>query len=133
MRLWHYKLISYLPNTQLLAQWRELNSIFKKQDKHILINYIYEYERYYLYVYSLMVMQEMKNRRIVIKNFDNFNKYLGFEKKNVTFLIPEVMKKDIMFHFLIITMIDIYYNVSIIYKKNMIEDKKILQKKYIKD
>ena len=35
MRLWHIDLIPYLPKSQLLAQWRELNSIFKKQDKHI--------------------------------------------------------------------------------------------------
>ena len=47
MRLWHYKLIKegLLPDSQLLAQWRELNSIYVKEDKHILINYIY---RYYL-------------------------------------------------------------------------------------
>ena len=45
MRLWHYKLIPFLPNSQLIAQWRELNSIFKKQDKHILINYVYEYPK----------------------------------------------------------------------------------------
>ena len=29
MRLWRIDLIPYLPRTQLLAQWRELNSIFK--------------------------------------------------------------------------------------------------------
>ncbi len=52
MRLWHYKLIPYLPKSQLLAQWRELNSIFKKQDKHILINYIYDYDKSYLINYS---------------------------------------------------------------------------------
>ena len=45
MRLWHYDLIEYLPKQQLLGQWRELNSIYVKQDKHILINFIYEYEK----------------------------------------------------------------------------------------
>ena len=44
MRLWHYKLLPYLPKSQLIAQWRELNSIYKKQDRHILINYIYDYD-----------------------------------------------------------------------------------------
>jgi len=31
MRLWHYELIPYLQKIQLLAQWRELNSIFAKE------------------------------------------------------------------------------------------------------
>ena len=75
MRLWHYEIISYLPNSQLLAQWRELNSIFKKQDKHILINYIYEYDKTDLYVYTLKVINEMKRRGITIKKSDNYYNY----------------------------------------------------------
>lgn len=64
MRLWHYKLIPYLPKSQLQAQWRELNSIFKKQDKHILINYIYDYDYIDLYCYSLRVRNELDDRKI---------------------------------------------------------------------
>lgn len=75
MRIWHYELIPYLPKSQLIAQWRELNSIYKKQDKHILINYIYNYEKEYLYNYSAMVIKEMSKRNIKIKNWTNFNKY----------------------------------------------------------
>ena len=75
MRLWHYKLISYLPNSQLLAQWRELNSIFKKQDKHILINYVYDYPKSNLLVYSNMVIEEMKKRGIKIRSFENYENY----------------------------------------------------------
>lgn len=52
MRLWHIDLIPYLPKSQLIAQWRELNSIYAKQDRRILINYIYEYNRHYLKAYS---------------------------------------------------------------------------------
>ena len=74
MRLWHYKLLPYLPKSQLLAQWRELNSIFKKQDKHILINYVYEYEKIDLHEYSLMVMAEMRYRHVNFK-LDNFFAY----------------------------------------------------------
>lgn len=62
MRLWHYKLIPYLPKSQLLGQWRELNSIFNKQDKHILINYIYEYPKDDLMSYSRLVISEMLKR-----------------------------------------------------------------------
>ena len=74
MRLWHYKLIPYLPKSQLLAQWRELNSIFKKQDKHILINYIYDYDKIFMLNYSLNVMTEMENRGYKTKN-DNWYEY----------------------------------------------------------
>ena len=77
MRLWHYKLIPFLPNSQLLAQWRELNSIFKKQDKHILINYIYEYPKQDLLAYSLLVISEMTERGIDIRKTQNFDSYFS--------------------------------------------------------
>ena len=66
MRLWCYKIVPYLPNSQLIAQWRELNSIYKKRPDHILINYVYEYEKEDLYGYSLMVLKEMFKRHIKI-------------------------------------------------------------------
>ncbi|MEK4700835.1 pyrimidine dimer DNA glycosylase/endonuclease V [Solibacillus sp. FSL R7-0668] len=75
MRLWHYELIPYLPKSQLLAQWRELNSIFAKEDKHILINYIYEYPKHELYVYTELVLQEMKLRGINIRTLDKMARY----------------------------------------------------------
>lgn len=75
MRLWHIDIIPYLPNSQLIAQWRELNSIYKKQDKHILINYIYNYDKKYLFDYSLQVIGEMAYRNIKIRNKTNFENY----------------------------------------------------------
>lgn len=83
MRLWHYKLIPFLPNSQLIAQWRELNSIFKKQDNHILINYVYEYPKYDLYVYSFLVLKEMIHRKFKIKSYDNFCNYFGINPLDV--------------------------------------------------
>lgn len=77
MRLWHYELIKYLPKGQLVAQWRELNSIFKKQDKHILINYIYEYSKDDLYTYTSLVINEMKSRNYKIVKWDNYNIFFG--------------------------------------------------------
>ena len=68
MRIWHKDLIKYLPKSQLLAQWRELNSIYKKQDNHILINYIYDYPKIYLYSYSQIVINEIIKRGYKIKN-----------------------------------------------------------------
>ena len=80
MRLWHYELIPYLPKSQLLAQWRELNSIFKKQDNHILINYIYDYPKTYLKAYADKVIAEMKERGYKIKSYENYDKYFDFCK-----------------------------------------------------
>lgn len=85
MRLWHYKLIPYLPKSQLLAQWRELNSIFKKQDKHILINYIYNYDKSYLLDYTTIVLNELHKREIKHNehSFDKYNDYFGGVKENI--------------------------------------------------
>lgn len=77
MRLWHTALLENdcLPRSQLLAQWRELNSIFKKQDKHILINYIYDYPRAYLKSYADKVIECMKRRGYKIKSMENYDNY----------------------------------------------------------
>lgn len=75
MRLWHKDIIQFLPRTQLLSQWRELNSIYKFQNKHILINYIYEYPKIYLYAYSQIVINEMKKMGYKISSWDNYNDY----------------------------------------------------------
>ena len=77
MRLWHYKLIPYLPNSQLIAQWRELNTIFVKQPNHILINYVYDYPKCHLFEYTQLVLQEMEKRgfditRVKYRNFRNY-------------------------------------------------------------
>lgn len=74
MRLWHHELLPYLPKQQLLGQWRELNSIYANQNKHILINFVYEYEKSDLFIYSLMVIKEMLKRKYKL-NLDKFCNY----------------------------------------------------------
>ena len=83
MRLWHKDLIPFLPKSQLLAQWRELNSIYKKQDKHLLINYNYTYSKEHLYTYSMLVISQMIWRGYKIKSYENMNNY--FEQGVNTF------------------------------------------------
>lgn len=78
MRLWHESLIEVLPRQQLLGQWRELNSIYKKEDKHILINFIYEYPKKDLLLYSLKVILTMQRRGYNI-NLKNFIDYFQIE------------------------------------------------------
>lgn len=77
MRLWHVDILEFLPRTQLLAQWRELNSIFSKEDKHVLINYIYEYDKKDLYVYTNKVINEMYSRGYQIRSFEKMNNYFS--------------------------------------------------------
>ena len=76
MRLWHIDILPYLPKSQLLAQWRELNSIFKKQDKHILINYVYR-QPTELSLYTDDVIEQMQNRGYKIKSLNNYKKYFA--------------------------------------------------------
>ena len=92
MRLWHYEMLPYIPKSQLIAQWRELNSIFKNKPKHILINYVYEYEDDNLRIYMLMVAKEMIKRGIKINSrstnnvFDYFPEY----KENPNLLLQHI-------------------------------------------
>jgi uncharacterized protein (TIGR02328 family) len=69
MKLWHYELLPYLPNSQLIAQKRECDLIWKdiaagKQTNHILINYIWQYDDYIneLSVYYWLLKKEFKKR-----------------------------------------------------------------------
>ena len=75
MRLWHIDIIKFLPKSQLIAQWRELNSIYKNSNKHILINYIYNYDKSYLLYYSNKVIDELNKRKINITSLANYNLY----------------------------------------------------------
>lgn len=77
MRLWHTDIIPFLPKGQLLSQWRELNSIFAKEDKHILINYIYEYPKDDLFIYTKKVIEEMTNRGYKIRTFEKMDRYFS--------------------------------------------------------
>ena len=82
MRLWHKDLIDVLPRQQLLAQWRELNSIYKKQDNHILINFIYGYPKEQLLFYSDLIINEFDKRGYKIRNVDNYKHYFADVAEN---------------------------------------------------
>lgn len=89
MRLWHYKLLPYLPKSQLIAQKRECDLIWKdiavgKQTNHILINYIWEYEDYLkeLSIYYWLLKEEFDNRGFKFNFSNNFitkNVFYGYE------------------------------------------------------
>lgn len=122
MRLWHKSLIPVLPNKQLISQWRELNCIaktiqIKKTPNHILVNKILDYNLMHFVAYTELVLTELDKRNFDIKKttFKKFLSYINisqdyFDSASMSFLI-----------FISIgIMIDIYRNVIIIFKRNMI-------------
>lgn len=54
-----------------------MNSIYRKQDSHILINYVYNYGKEYLLYYSNRVLFEMERRGINVKSFENYFNYFS--------------------------------------------------------
>lgn len=68
MRLWHKRLIPYLPNKQLFGQWRECCLIAKNISEkgtpnHLLVNKITEYSEEHFLAYCSLVYNEMIKRR----------------------------------------------------------------------
>lgn len=67
MRLWHYRLLPYLPQQQLLSQWRECCCIAKSitekgTPNHILVNKIMDYPIDHFVEYGFNVCLEMECR-----------------------------------------------------------------------
>ena len=80
IRLWHYELIPFLPNSQLIAQKRECDLIWKdiangKQTNHILINYIWQYNDYkeQLTIYYWLLKKEFYKRGFNFRCSNNAN------------------------------------------------------------
>lgn len=86
MRLWHKDLIPYLPDKQLLGQWRECcaiakNIVSKGTPNHILVNKIMEYPIQRFHFYGFLVSVEMQNRGMKC-DFAKFNDYFPFNEYN---------------------------------------------------
>lgn len=68
MRLWHYKLIPYLPKDMLVSQWRECIAIKRQWEKgklkHRLVSYVMNYDKRYFIDYVSKVTGEMIKRKI---------------------------------------------------------------------
>ena len=67
MRLWHKCLIKYLPDKQLISQWRECCAIASRIEKngtpnHILVNKILKYPQDEFNTYTDFVISEMRER-----------------------------------------------------------------------
>lgn len=69
MRLWHYKLIPYLPQKQLVSQWRECIAIKGMWEKGKLVNqplvgYVTKYNKKYFFNYVQTLVEELERRKI---------------------------------------------------------------------
>lgn len=64
MRLWHEKMIMYLPRQQLLGQHRECAALRGGGwgKAHATVNYVFDYPPYKLYQYHVLIMEEMRRR-----------------------------------------------------------------------
>ena len=64
MRLWHQKLLPYLPRQQLLGQHRECCALRGKGwgRKHSVVDYVFTHKPESLVAYHYLVMNEMKRR-----------------------------------------------------------------------
>ena len=64
MRLWHEKLLPYLPINQLRGQHRECAALrgLGWGKKHIIVDYVFKYSYAMLFEYHKRVMNEMINR-----------------------------------------------------------------------
>ena len=79
MRLWHYKLIPYLPRQQLCGQWRECCLIAKSiaekgTPNHLLVNKVMDYPEDEFTLYGEQVWQEMWRRGYKC-DWDKFSRY----------------------------------------------------------
>ena len=68
MRLWHYKLISVLPDKMLISQWGECIAIKRQWEKgtlkHRLVSYVMDYSREYFLQYVQQLTWELDKRNI---------------------------------------------------------------------
>ena len=76
MRLWHYKLLPYLPDAQFKGQLRELVAIMhdwrdKGKTNHLLINRVMEYPKGELTAYYMHYESEC------IRRYSKYPKYLA--------------------------------------------------------
>lgn len=64
MRLWHQKLIPYLPRQQLLGQHRECCALRGKGwgRKHSVVDYVFTHKPVDLIAYHYLIMNEMEQR-----------------------------------------------------------------------
>lgn len=72
MRLYHYKLIPFLPQQMIISQWRECIAIKRQWEKgtlkHRLVSYVMDHDREYFMNYVWHIREELIKRNIKYQN-----------------------------------------------------------------
>ncbi|MEG0277325.1 MAG: TIGR02328 family protein [Coprobacillus sp.] len=81
MRLWHESLIPRLPPQQLLGQHREVCALrgMSWGKKHSVVDYVFTYPYFYLYVYHCLIMDEMEKRGYSVNEIWKDYRYRGMQ------------------------------------------------------
>ena len=97
MRLWHEKIISLLPKSQLLGQHRECCALRGNgwKRKHKTVDYVFSYSPYLLFRYHLLVMEEMEKRGYTVSEEWKDKNYRGKIAEKYMNLEEEVIEDPI--------------------------------------
>ena len=84
MRLWPLKILSKLPDHQLLGQHRECCALrgMGWGRKHSTVDYVFKHPYYWLYAYHCFIMQEMMQRKFNVDSLWLSPKYRGCVMKD---------------------------------------------------
>ena len=79
MRLWHEQIIHLLPKNQLLGQHRECCALRGNgwNKKHKIVDYVFTYSPYNLFVYHSKIMDEMEKRGYIVSREWRDKNYRG--------------------------------------------------------
>ena len=84
MRLWHKDIIEVLPRQQFLSQWRELCSLFVNENRHILINFVWDdYPLLDLLAYTKLILKEFEKRGYNVSRSSQYTMESFFRNHNV--------------------------------------------------
>ena len=97
MRLWHEQIIHLLPKNQLLGQHRECCALRGNgwQKKHKIVDYVFSYSPYCLFIYHSVVMDEMEKRRYKVSKEWRDKNYRGKRAENYNNLEEKVLESPI--------------------------------------
>ena len=94
MRLWHEQIIHLLPKNQLLGQHRECCALRGNgwNKKHKIVDYVFTYSPYNLFIYHSKIMDEMEKRGYTVsrewrdKNYrgQKAESYSNLEETNIS-------------------------------------------------
>ena len=77
IRLWHHKLIPFLPKKQLVSQWREYLVVIASEYRSLLIKHVDGNPKSHLVAYGNILLEELSKRNVKLKP-GPYQKYLNF-------------------------------------------------------